>query len=440
MSPPAQRPLLSGAALNLGAKLLAVALGLAILVAVARLGPAVQGAFALFVAVESALLTLVSGLGLLLAREVSQRRGALPAGRARQLIGAAFAFGLLAAVVLVAWAAVAKGDPYGHLWLLALAAPLTLLVPTATGLWMGQGRLLALNVPLVAAPAVVLAVLLAAQWQSVTAVAVVLGAWAAGKAAVGLAAGAVAWREDRSAGEAGEAAPTPTPTPPREAWRFVVVIAATNLVSLANYRATLFLVERLRGLAEAGVYSVAVQVAELLWLLSSAVTVAAYHRIGSPDAREAAALTLRAVRINLGATLAAAPALALLAWIALPRVLGEDYCEALVPLVLLLPGVAGYAAASSLSAFYTNQRGRPQWSAGIAALSLAITLAIAALAVPRLGGPGAALATSCGYLVAIAVALRLFLRDAGLPWRVLWLGMPEARAAGENHAPSTTPR
>lgn len=433
MSSP-HRPLLSGAALNLGAKLLAVALGLAILVAVARLGPAVQGAFALFVAVESALVTLASGLGLLLAREVSQRRGLLPAGRTRRLLGAAFAFGLVAAAVLAAWAAYAEADPYRHLWLLALVAPLTLMVPTAGGLWMGQGRLLALNIPLVAAPAVVLAVLLAARWTPGAAASVVLAAWAAGKAVVGLCAGAVAWREDPRA----PAGPAPTPT--REAWRFVAMIALTNLVSLANYRATLFLVERLRGLDEAGVYSVAVQVAELLWLLSSAVTVAAYHRIGSPDAREAAALTLRAVRINLGATLAAAPALALAAWALLPRVLGEVYAQALLPLLLLLPGVAGYAAASSLSAFYTNHRGRPQWSAAVAGLSLAITLAVAALAVPRWGGVGAAIATSCGFLAAIGVALRHFLRDAGLPCGALWRGLPEAWPGGDNRASATPTR
>ena len=65
MQPPS---LARGAALNLAARLATVALGLAILVTVARLGPAVQGGFALFVAIESALLTLFSGLGLLLAR------------------------------------------------------------------------------------------------------------------------------------------------------------------------------------------------------------------------------------------------------------------------------------------------------------------------------------------------------------------------------------
>ncbi|RZT95228.1 O-antigen/teichoic acid export membrane protein [Rivibacter subsaxonicus] len=408
--------MLQGAALNLAARGLAVLLGLAILVLVARRGPAVQGAFALFVAIEAALLTLCSGLGLLLAREASQRHGALPQARVRRLLAIALLLGLVAALVLAGWAWLAQSEPYRHLWLLALAAPALLMVPTATGLWMGQGRLLALNLPQVAAPAIVVLILLFAGRADGTSAIAVLAAWAAAKGLVGLVTG---WAAARAV-PAGVPAPERPLTAPAPALRFVLLIGLTNLVSLLNFRATLFLLERVHGLEPAGVYSVAVQVAELLWLLSSAVTVSAYGRIGAPDPQQAARLTLRAVRINLLATLAAAPLLALAAWWLLPRVLGAAYADALLPLLLLLPGVAGYAAASSLSAWFTNQRGRPQWSAAIAGLSLALTLAIAAFTVPRYGAAGAALATSVAFLVAIAVALRSFLADAGLPWSALW--------------------
>ena len=408
-------PLLHGAALNLAARIAVVVLGLASLVLVARLGPLVQGAFALFVAIESGLLALGSGLGLLLAREASQRHGALPAARVRQLLGVAVLLGLLAALLLAGWSALARAEPYRHLWLLALAAPALLLMPTATGLWMGQGRLLALNLPQVAAPALVVLALMLGGSLVESQVIWVLAAWVLAKVLVGLAAGAAA--------ALGTARPLPAPetplTPPSQAMRFVLLIGLANIVSLLNFRATLFLVERAQGLAAAGVYSVAVQVAELLWLLSSAVTVSAYQRIGAPDAARAAQITLRAVRINLLATLTAAPLLGLAAWWALPRVLGAAYADALLPLLLLLPGVAGYAAASSLSAWFTHQRGRPQWAAGIAGLSLLLTLLIAAFAVPRYGAAGAAVATSAAFLIAIGVALRSFLRDAGLPWRAL---------------------
>lgn len=408
------QPLARGAALNLAARVATVLLGLAILVTVARFGPEVQGAFALFVAFESLLLTLFSGLGLLLAREISHRQ-AEPAPLLGALLRAAFVLGLLAGVVLLAVSAIAETEPYRHLWLLALAAPLLLWVPTASGLWLGQGRMGPLNLPQVAAPLLVLAALLVLQQFGPAPVLAVLAAWVVGKTLVGLGTGAAASREAGWAPADGSAVKTQ--------WRFVVVIGATNVVSLLNYRVTLFMLERHSGLAEAGVYSVAVQVAELLWLLSSSVTVSAYHRIGAPDADQAALTTLRAVRVNLLATLVAAPLLYVGAQVAVPAVLGPAYQGALLPLALLLPGVAGYAAASSLSAYYTNHRGLPQWSAAVAGLSLGLTIAIAAWGIPRYGAAGAALATSVAYTLAIALALALFLRDAGLGWRgLLWPG------------------
>lgn len=434
---PSFSPLARGAALNLAARSLTVLLGLAILVWVARLGPEVQGAFALFAACESLLATLCSGLGLLLARALSQR-GAAAARGVNALLCAAVVLGGLCALPLLALAAATDDAPYRHLWLLALAAPWLLLVPTASGLWLGQGRMLPLNAPLVAAPLAVLALLaLLRPDAGAAAVLPVLAAWVAGKSLVGVLT-ALAARRDAAlaaaphppaAGGDGDATALTALT---AHWRFVATIGLTNAISLLNYRATLFLVERSAGLAEAGVYSVAVQLAELLWLLSSAVTVSAYHRIGAPDADAAARTTLAAVRVNLLATVAAAPLLYGACALLLPRVLGDAYAGALLPLALLLPGVAGYAAASSLSAWYTNQCGRPLWSAGIAGLSLAITLAIGAWSVPAHGAAGAALATSLAYAVAIAVALGRFLRDTGLRWRALWsggAGRPQSRAA-----------
>jgi O-antigen/teichoic acid export membrane protein len=202
-------------------------------------------------------------------------------------------------------------------------------------------------------------------------------------------------------------------------------------VSLANYRVTLFVLERQQGLAVAGVYSVALQLAELLWLLSQAVTVSGYARIGAPDRAVAIATTLRAMRIGVAAAALAAPALAMVAWFVLPRVLGNAYRDALWPLLLLLPGVAAYAAASALSAYYTHHRGRPHWAAGIAALSCGLTLLLALVTVPRWGAAGAAAATSIAYLVAIVTAVTLFRRDTGLPWRGLW--------RSDNAAPARRP-
>jgi O-antigen/teichoic acid export membrane protein len=163
-----------------------------------------------------------------------------------------------------------------------------------------------------------------------------------------------------------------------------------------------------------------VTVAELLWILSSSVTVSAYARIGHPDVRIASSMTVQAVRINVLATVLAAPVLLALAWWALPWVMGPAYAASLLPLAALLPGVAAYAAASSLSAFYTNHLGRPQLSGAIAGMSLAISFGLGWVLVPLWGALGAGVSSSLGYILAIVAAYGVFLKHAGLPVRALW--------------------
>jgi O-antigen/teichoic acid export membrane protein len=409
-----------GAMWNLASRITAVLLGLAILVIVARLGPGVQGAFSLFVAVEGALIALGSGLGLLLAREAARTSGQLPGRRLAHVLAIAVVAGVLAAGVLVLASRLASGPPFASLWLLALAAPFLLLAPTVSGLWMGRGDLKSLNIVQVASPALVMLLLLAATTARLSGLTAALGAWILGRTVVGLLAAirALACSPEKPVDESGPG----NVTAMRDAWRFLALIALANIISLANYRAMLFLMEGMQGLSVAGTYSVAVQVAELLWLLSWAVTVSSYSAVGSGDAARAAASTACAVRAGLLAVMAAAPLLAVAAWLLLPRMLGEPYRASIAPLLVLMPGVAAYAAASALSAYYTQHHGRPHWAAGIAALSLTLAVAVGFWSIPRWGAIGGALATSIGYLVAIGFALRRFGQDTGFDWNWLLRG------------------
>jgi O-antigen/teichoic acid export membrane protein len=276
----------------------------------------------------------------------------------------------------------------------------------------------------VAAPASVLSGLAVAWWFSqggerhTSTVLVVLMAWVSGKSLVAVLTAIYALND---ADRRDEAITTDAPSAVWwDDWRFVATIGVTNVISLLNYRASLFLVERFHGLAAVGTYSVAVTVAELLWLLSQSVTVSAYSRIGNPDVRIASAMTVQAVRINVLATVLAAPILLVLATWALPEVMGPAYADSVAPLAALLPGVAAYAAASSLSAFYTNHLGRPHLSGGIAGLSLAVSFGLGWFLVPSFGALGAGISSSTGYIVAIVVAYAVFLRRAGLPVKALW--------------------
>jgi O-antigen/teichoic acid export membrane protein len=417
-----------GSLINLATRVLAVTLGLAITLVTARLGPEQQGSFALFTAVEAVLLALGSGFGVAIARRISHH-GERPGGLVTASVFACLAGGVLAGVglLVVAWAA---GGAYQTLALLALAAPLMFVTPNLAGLWLGSGRMAALARLTLGAPSLTLAgIALAALLGLPPALTVVLWAWVlarvivAGAALVAAARGGWLQSPDRPA-LAAEA-------------RFIGVIGLTNLVGLLNYKVDIFLVERFLGLAPTGIYSIAVMVAELLWLVSSSVTTAAYARIGSPDAAAASYITVRAVHASVLLLCALSPLLWLGAAIVLPWLLGPVYAPSLLALAVLLPGVAVYGAASALSAWFTNHAGRPWVPALLASASLAINVVVSVLAIPRFGMIGGALATSVSYLAAVALGAWLFMRASGTragvllrpDWRMLAADLQRLRAA-----------
>lgn len=417
-----------GSLINLVTRVLAVGLGLAITLYTARLGTVSQGAFALFTAVESVLLALVSGFGVAIARRISHH-GERPAGLVGASVLASIVLGLLVAAGLLLVASL-SGPAYQTLWLLALAAPVLFVSPNLAGVWLGRGRMAALARITLGAPALTLAGIavahLAGQPPALT---TVLWAWIAARWIVALAVLGAAARGGWLARPDGAVLARDT--------RFVALIGLTNLVGLLNYKADLFLVEYFLGLSATGVYSIAVMVAELLWLVSSSVTTAAYARIGSPDAAAASRITVRAVHAGMLLLALLCPVLWIgAAWL-LPALLGSTYQPALPVLAVLLPGVAVFGAASALSAWFTNHAGRPWVPALLASLSLSINVVVSVLAIPRMGMIGGALATSLSYIVAVGVAVLLFKRASGTPagvllrpdWRALAIDIGRLRAA-----------
>ena len=406
-----------GTLVNLGTRIGALVGVLSITVITARLGPAQQGAFALFTSVEGGLMALLSGFGVALARRVSHH-GEQPRALLSAMLLCCVALGVVAGGLL--WAVSHGGPPaYASLWLLALAAPVLLLAPNAVGWWLGEGRMAPIARLTLAPPWLALAALGLLWSLQHTGLMSVLGAWVGAKVLVGLGLLWVLWRSRRLAAPGWAAL--------REQVPFVATIGITNLISLLNYRVGLFVVERTMGLSATGVYSIAVVAAELLWLVSSSLTQATYSRIGTPDRATAAATTVRVVQLSVAALLLAAPALWLAARSLVPWLLGPVYAPSVALLAVLLPGVLLFGGASALSAYFTNHAGAPEVPARVAALSLVLNGGLAALWVPVWGMAGAALAASLAYTVCVALLAWLFARHAGLPLSALLLPGPHLR-------------
>ncbi len=409
-----------GTLINLVTRLLGVAAVLGITAITASLSTEAQGTFAIFTSVEGVLLALFSGFGIALARRLSHH-GQEPTGLVSAMVLACLALGGAAAGLL--WGLSALGPTaYQWLWLLALAAPWLLIAPNLAGWWLGQGRMAPMARVSLAPPCITLALLLGLwAWGALarSGVPVVLAAWVAAKVGVALALLWVFWRAARLGQPDFGALRLELP--------FIATIGLTNLIGLLNYRVGLFVVERFLGLSATGVYSIAVVVAELLWFVSGSLTQAVYGRIGTPDAAQAAATTLRVVQLSVASLLLAAPLLWLLAALVVPWALGPAYADSLWPLALLLPGALLFGGASALSAYFTNHAGRPQVSAQVAATSLLLNTGLSFALVPVMGMAGAALAASLSYLVGVLTLAWRFARHAGLPMTQLLWPQPQLR-------------
>lgn len=401
-----------GALVNLATRVASVALGLALMFVTARLGTLEQGAFALFTAVESALLMLGSGLGVAIARRISHHRE-----RPTALVGATLLASMLlgtACAVGLAWVSSSGSSTFQYLWVLACSAPLMFVTPNLVGLWLGTGRMTAMARITLATPAfTLLGVGVCLMVQEKIGLGAVLGSWVSARLLVSVATMIAAARGGWIA--------RPDLRALRAELGFVAVIGFTNLLGLLNYRIDLFLVEHFLGLSVAGVYSVAVLVAELLWIVSSAVTQAAYARIGIPDAADAGRTTVRVVHASLLALALLCLPLWLAAALILPPVLGAEYATAVPVLGVLLPGMLAYGAASALSAYFTNYAGRPWIPAALAGLSLILNVPLSLLWIPRMGMFGAALATSVSYVLSIGASAWVFSRLSATSARSLWV-------------------
>lgn len=190
-------------------------------------------------------------------------------------------------------------------------------------------------------------------------------------------------------------------------------MGAVHVLNLLSYRIELFILDRHAGLAEIGIYSVAMQAAEAMWLLSAAVANAVTGPAIHDDEPGAVRLVRRAALRALGLTAAVAAVVGLAAPFVLPGILGEAFEGSVRPLLLLLPGIVLYAPVSVLVVYLSVRHGRPRLSVLVSLLGMAVTLGLSLVLVPEHGVSGAAVASALGYAAGGALAWLFFVRVAG---------------------------
>lgn len=188
-----------------------------------------------------------------------------------------------------------------------------------------------------------------------------------------------------------------------------------NLAQFLNYRLDIFLVAIFLTPVAVGYYSIAVGMAEKIWMLPGAIATVLFPRISSLKDTEANSLTPRIVRHTFFIILIISLILAVLAKPLIVILFGSAFLPSVMPLIFLLPGIVALGGAKTLSADLAG-RGKPQFGTYAAFISLAVNIPLNLWLIPKWGISGAAFASSIAYITATLVVIIAFIKISKKSW------------------------
>lgn len=213
----------------------------------------------------------------------------------------------------------------------------------------------------------------------------------------------------------------------------------SNSVSFMIYRTDIVLLNYFFGPALAGLYTAAIQIAEKLWMFSTAVATVVLPRLAGlrdefsgSDGRRTVCASFQVVGIL---SMIVTIPLLIFASFVVNVLYGANYLSVAVPLQILLVGSAVFGAGRTLASS-VSAAGRPDLTMRVALGALVVNLIGNIALIPEFGMIGAALATATTYILATTANLLLVRRvyevTLGELTDVRWMRAVVSRIAGSS--------
>ena len=368
-----------------------------------------RGTFVLAVLTVSIFSRLLSQLGVAVANRMGHKEWDEPRevhALAQRAFGLAVVLGVAGGVLIVGIGALTPSVGAATAAVAAVGLVPNVTWQTASGILLGLGRIRAWNYVQVASPLLTVIGTLILVVGLDGGVRAGLAAWTCAHVVTALIALVLTrdvWQPFRFGGFVDPVS--------RALIRLALTMGALQVIALIGYRIELFVLEAIDGVRAVGVYSIANQTAESIWLIPAAIATAITAPVVRAGEREAVALVKRSLLRSLLYTSAAAGAVAIAAPFVIPAALGNDFGNAATPLLLLLPGAVAYAPIQVLVVYLSVRRGRAGLSLAAGVVSMLVTLAAAVPLVTAFGAAGAAAASATGYACGALVAWAFFRRS-----------------------------
>jgi O-antigen/teichoic acid export membrane protein len=186
------------------------------------------------------------------------------------------------------------------------------------------------------------------------------------------------------------------------------------LLAYLIVRSDMLLVNMLRGTSDAGIYSIAVQITDLIYLLPMSIGLVLFPRLTRHSEGDPV-FAMKVARHTAFLMLILCAAAALLAHPVIKLLYGESFLPAVRALWWLLPGIWAYGVCNQVATQLASS-GMPLPAVLVWVPPLVLNLALNLAWIPRWGIQGAAASSSVAYFLVLALHLFLWKRRIRGTW------------------------
>jgi O-antigen/teichoic acid export membrane protein len=204
-----------------------------------------------------------------------------------------------------------------------------------------------------------------------------------------------------------------------------------NLVQFLNYRLDIFFVNYFAGQQTLGLYTLAVGLAQLVWLPSNAIASVLLPKIAGKQEliSHNANLADQATRLTLCIRIVAGISLSVAGIVLIPLLFGLEFQQSIVLLFAIMPGIIAISPALVLASYIAGI-GKPRINLFISVIALLFTLVLDLVLIPRFGAIGASFASTVSYSVTTALTIKFFLRESKIHiGNLFWITGEDVRLA-----------
>ena len=171
-----------------------------------------------------------------------------------------------------------------------------------------------------------------------------------------------------------------------------------NVATFLNYKLDFWVVDEYWGKSQLGIYSLAAQLSQLLWILPSAVSSVLYTYASKCSEAEAVQYTIRLKQIAFYATLVLGVAGLIIAYFFIPVLYGKEFAGAFKLMSVFILGVIPFSIPTVIASLFAA-RGNFKMSFILSMIIFGVSALMYFTLIPRFGLIGGAIASAIAYIL-----------------------------------------